>query len=601
MANKINKKDIEFYAREWIKCKNNIFYYIYNYAYLVESTGELIKITPKNLHPKMKITIRVLLTFERAVLMASRQLGKSSVAALILSWATVFFPHTRVIILNMKKNAAFENLNKIKDIISNLPDWMLPKKKFKSDSSIKTYLTLFNDSKIEVFYPSTVHNVNTLARSLTAPILYIDEAAFIGSNNAGMREIYGSAQSTLSKAREQAKKVNRPTFTLITSTPNGTIGVGKWFYDRYMNAIDSNLLFDSKTGLWLPDIDKHKIVNESNSNKYIKIKYHWSEDPSKDQQWYEDQCAEIADQRTINQELDLIFVGSTDCIFTDEILSAFKSKPPCSSLTTPNLAKLDIFTNKFDINDYYLIGCDTAESLLGNYCTIEIYSFKNFNQIAELQFKYGSYTKFGQDIDFVFRWLAKQINNRMQQIILCNENNSIGRAPIEYLINNINDINYVNYLYKSNINNLSELGIKTTGMTKPLMVGCLMQALNENPKGIKSQNLIDQLSGISKTNTGSFKSSLYDDLFMASCFCALIRSKKYMEIGPLLVNGSEKESKKQYESLVSLAKTFNPKQKIQSDNQFIINDDNYDDYYYEDDNNINDDYDPSVFTQVMFR
>lgn len=44
--------------------------------------------------------------------------------------------------------------------------------------------------------------MSTLARSLTSPILYIDEGAFIKD----MVEIYGSAQQTLSKARIQAEK-----------------------------------------------------------------------------------------------------------------------------------------------------------------------------------------------------------------------------------------------------------------------------------------------------------------------------------------------------------------------------------------------------------
>jgi len=592
------KQNIELRAQEWIKCKNNIFYYIYNYAYLVESTGEPLKITPDNLHPKMKMIIRVLLTFERGVLMASRQLGKSSVAALIISWAAVFYPNTKVIILNMKKKAAFENLDKIRDVINNLPNWMLPKKRFNSDSRIKTYLTLFNNSKVEVFYPSTIHNANTLARSLTAPILYIDEGAFIGSNNSGMTEIYGSAQSTLSKAREQAKRLGRPTFTLVTSTPNGTVGVGKWFYNRYTNAVDSNLFFDRETGIWIPKINKKEIMSSTDNNRYVKVKYHWSEDPTKTQEWYDDQCAEIADQRTINQELDLIFIGSSNCIFTDEILSDFKSINVASSILTPNLASLDIFTNQFDPNDYYLIGCDTAESLMGNYCVIEIYSFKDFHQVAELQFKYGSYTKFGQDIDFVFRWLLKKIDNNIQNIILCNENNSIGRAPIEYLFNNIKDIDYDLYMYKDNGN---DLGIKTTGMTKSLMVGCFMQALNENPNIIKSQTLIDQLSGIEKTNSGTFKSNGYDDLFMASCFCALTRSKKYMEIGPLLNSDSKKDMQTHYNSITSLINTFDPKNNLDN-NTNVYGYDNYEqDQDQDQGNQLDVDFDISIFSQVMLR
>lgn len=210
------KKDpkIEENAKEWIKCQSNPLYFIYNYVYIQE-TGGSVKLTSENLHPKMKRVVRSVYNYHHAILMASRQLGKSTVAACLIAWAMVFFPKNRAVILNMKKNAALENIDKIRFIIRNLPSWMVTNQPFKQKSEIQTYLNLFNDSKVEVFYPSTVHASDTLARSLTSPVLYIDEAAHIKD----MHDIYGSAQQTLSRAREQARKNSYPFFTLITSTP----------------------------------------------------------------------------------------------------------------------------------------------------------------------------------------------------------------------------------------------------------------------------------------------------------------------------------------------------------------------------------------------
>jgi phage terminase large subunit GpA-like protein len=147
--------------------------------------------------------------------MASRQLGKSTIAACMIAWAIVFYPNNKAVILNMKQNAARNNLATIKFIINNLPSWMVTRSPFKSKSDIKTYFELFNGSRVDTFYPSTIHSSSTLARSLTVPILYIDESAFIRD----MSEIYGSAQQTLSKARQQAIKNRYPYFILTTSTP----------------------------------------------------------------------------------------------------------------------------------------------------------------------------------------------------------------------------------------------------------------------------------------------------------------------------------------------------------------------------------------------
>ncbi len=578
-------------AIEWLRCKQNPLYFIYNYCYLPETgTGGYFKVTPEILHPKIKTVIKAIFNFHKAILMASRQLGKSSVAALLIAWAITFYPGIRAIILNMKKGAALNNLATIKFIILKLPVWMVTNKPLKSKSDIVTYLTLYNDSKVEVFYPSTTHTANTLARSLTSPILYIDEAAFIRD----MSDIFASAQQTLSKAREQAEANGYPFLQLVTSTPNGTTSIGKWFYDRWQGAIDEKLIYDNDGKL----VENYKeILNDPTKNTYVKIKYHWSEDPTKNEKWYQEQCQEISDQRAINQELDLIFVGTQYCIFDDNTLSSFKRKKPIDSIYTPHNATLNIFTNNFNQYDYYLIGADTAESLQGAYCAIQIFNFHKFNQIAELQYRYGSYNAFGKDIDFVFRWLLKQVG--IDNIILCVENNTIGRAPIEYLQQFANvgvpekdQIDYNNYLYFEKDQNImkDKYGIQTTGLSKPLMVGCLTQFINENPAGIKSTELIDQLSSIEKTTSGSIKSSGYSDLFMAACFCALVRNKKAMEILPLIETKTPslqgQDFLEQYSELINTkslkVKKLNKVENFKSDysdEEILYSDKNFDDFF----------------------
>ena len=123
-------------------------------------------------------------------------------------------------------------------------------------------------------------------------------------------------------------------------------------------------------------------------------------------------------------------------------------------------------------------------------------------------------------------------------------------APIEYLqqfanadkLNTKEYIYYNDYLYREKVKDemKDKYGIQTTGLSKPLMVGCLLQFVNEDPKCIKSQDLIDQFSSIEKTSSGTIKSTGYSDLFMAACFCALVRNKMAMEILPLIESKSSK-------------------------------------------------------------
>lgn len=96
----------------------------------------------------------------------------SSISAAILSWALIFYPENRAIIFNFQKAAAQENLNKIKFIIKNLPNWLRMTVPNASRSEIKTYLELKNGSRVDTFYPSTTTSPDTLSRSLSVPIKF---------------------------------------------------------------------------------------------------------------------------------------------------------------------------------------------------------------------------------------------------------------------------------------------------------------------------------------------------------------------------------------------------------------------------------------------
>lgn len=210
-------------------------------------------------------------------------------------------------------------------------------------------------------------------------------------------------------------------------------------------------------------------------------------------------------------------------------MSSFKSEIPVEILEVDHSAKLNIFSQNIDPLDYYLIGVDTARSLKGAYNAIEVYSFKNFNQIAELSVRLGSFNKYGDIIHSVFQWLYSKVGNR---IILCIEKNTIGLAPIEHLTDTIKTFNYRPFLFSDND---KEPGLMTTGISKDMMIGCFKEILNDNPTCIKSQNLISQLSSIERRSSGSIGSEHFSDLFMATCFCAYTRKRKAMDIMPLLL------------------------------------------------------------------
>lgn len=169
-------KQEEYYALEYLKCRNNPLYFIYNYAYIPE-VGSSLLLSKEHVHNKLRRVVRSVYRYHKVIFMASRQLGKSTIASCLLIWAANFFPGIPIIILNMRQVAALENLSKIKFIHSMLPTWM--KSPIKGRAEKKTYLELDNNSLIRTFYPASNTGPDQIARSLTSPILYIDEVAFI--------------------------------------------------------------------------------------------------------------------------------------------------------------------------------------------------------------------------------------------------------------------------------------------------------------------------------------------------------------------------------------------------------------------------------------
>lgn len=508
---------------EWWNCRNNPFHFIFNYVHIPE-IGGVLKYDKSIMHSKMKQTVRSIYRYHKCILMASRQLGKSTISACLLEWACNFYPRMPATILNASKTFGLENLEKVKFVHSQLPGFLRSPLKYRGER--KTTIDYANDSILRVFYPSSTTSPSSLARSLTSPILYIDEGAHIPH----MRLAYGAAQPTLSRAREQAKKHGYPYFILVTSTPNGTVGTGEWFWQMWDKAVDGENIFD-ETDYPIDNADEY--VDDLTRNGFVRIRFHWSEDPQKDDKWYTEQTRDLNfDTRLINQELNLVFVGSTNCIFPDEYLEKLKAKPVVDRIKLPYGTHLKLYTHRrdFDKTDYFILSCDTAKSLAGDFNALQLFSFANFCQIGEYYGRLGSVTKYGEVLMKLIDELLPIVNNRL---IIAIENNNIGGPLIENLENATN-FDYMQYVYSPEPDKY--VGINTNNKTKPLMVSFLYDYIIDEPQNLKSQDLINQLNIIERKINGSIsaQSGYHDDLFMASALAAYARRLSELEISPML-------------------------------------------------------------------
>ena len=531
---------------EFLKCKQNPLYFITNYCY-APITGGKVLMSYDNLLPKHRAFIKSCYRLHNVIFFASRRSYKSTLTAAYILWCLLFYPNYRAVIINYKKDTAKENINMIKFMYDNLPDFLKIPKKWKAERI--EYFELKNGSKVEIKVPSSALPPDQLGRGFNYSLVYIDEAAFLP-----LKEIFGSIQPAYESARRQAQKTGYPYGMILSSTPNGVQGIGEEFYKKYMNATPIEELYDFDKEDWLSnDVEKlFKEILEKNPyrNNFVRIKLHWSEFPDRDEKWAEEIKREIEyytspeGKRRWNQEYDLLFLGSENSLFDDDVISKFEARSPRLILDLKYNAKLKIF-NKITQDDYYIIGIDTAKSTSGDYSAIEIFN-KDFIQVAELKHRFGKVKRFVEVIIDIIEKIF--LEHEIYNFKLFIENNSYGNQVVEELeyYDKYNILMHMYYQKKKSKNEI-EYGITTTSKTKDLMVNALYELIVEDPKRIYSQDLISELQLVEvKNNKIGAPKGYHDDLFMASCFAAfgyreLIRNG---ELSQFIFNSNNNSNKK---------------------------------------------------------
>lgn len=546
-------------AKEWMKCKLNPLYFIFNYV-KVPVVGGYVQLSFDNTLPKHRAIVKTIYRFHNVVILGSRRAFKTTFALAYSLWANLFYPNYRAVIINYKKDSAKDNLNTIKSMYKQLPDFLKVPLKWKGEKL--EYIEFQNGSKISIMVPASNVDPNTIGRGLNIPLLIWDETAFV----KGAEEIWAAAQPALRSAREQALKHNYPYGIFLISTPNGKEGKGRFFYEQYSYATPIEELYDLDNEDWLDDnpeeLYKTILTHNPYRNTFIRIRIHWSEFPQYDDKWYEEQKRELGyytsakGRRRVNQELDLMFLGSEESLFPDEVLSELQPQKPIDYIQLSYGASLKIF-KEFNENDYYIIGIDTAKSIAGDYSAIEIFD-QDFNQVAELKYRFGMVDRFINVIKQIIQILINDY--KITNFKLFIENNSYGNQVVEALINDVN-FDFSSYLYYQIKKSGSiDYGITTTGKNKELIIDCLYEYIINDPKRIKSQDLISELHVIERKGQKIQAAKGYhDDLFMAASFAAF-GLKELIKAGEIVIDQEQKKKQeKYYKSLISNIQLVDPK------------------------------------------
>lgn len=321
------------------RCKSDVLYFANAYAQVMTEDG-IQQIVLRDYQEE------ILYAFDKnrfSILDASRQIGKSVMAAIYIAWTLIFQTDKNVLTVANIATTTKEVMDKIKSILENLPFFLKP------GCVSNNVMSMRFDNGCRLIGRTTTKNTGI---GFAIHLLYIDEFAHI--NPSYLNFFYRAIYPTIS-ASTQSK-------IIITSTPNGM----NKFYEIYMDALEGK-------------------------NNYTPLRVDWWQVPGRDDQWKKDTIADLGSEEDFNQEYGLQFFSSDVLLLPSKTLKKifnlrieyevpdWVQMPGIYELLDglsfhPKMAKMSLADIQNDPS-FYIFSVDTADGLNRDYSVINIFKF----------------------------------------------------------------------------------------------------------------------------------------------------------------------------------------------------------------------------------
>lgn len=446
---------------ELAKCMQDPIYFLTKY---VKITHPLHGSVPFELYDYQIEMVKAIHENKDTVLLCSRQMGKTTVAAMYILWFALFNRDKRCVIASKAMAHAVEIQSRVKFAYEELPHWLKAGCKFYNRTSIE----FDNGSKIICEATS-----EKTGRGSSPSIIFLDEIAFIN------RRIQEEMWASLTPALATGGKF------IITSTPNG----------------DSDLF----ARLWFGA--------KSKQNSFYPLEFLWWRHPDRNKEWYDDMAGKLGPIKA-KQELDCEFLSSDALLVNAQRLAQLRyEKPLWESLGFKFWVPEDDLGGR---NKIYMVSMDPATGSGRDFTSIEVFDFPGMNQIAE-------YRSNEVNIPLIyakFTWLLKKLTehrgNGRAEVLWTFERNGIGEAVSALHYNDENQIETAELVS----DHPAKFGVFTTGRQK-VLAALQLKNLIEKADGtgikINSEDLIFELKHfVSKGNGYEAKTGTTDDSVMAT-------------------------------------------------------------------------------------
>ena len=448
-----------------------------------------------NLYPFQDKVLKLWRDNPYSVVLKSRQLGISTLAAGYSLWLMLFQKDKNVLCIATKQETAKNMVTKVKFMYESLPSWL----KFanKPDEANKLTLRLPNGSQIKAVGASS-----DAGRSEAVSLLIIDEAAFI--HNIG--EIWASAQQTLATGGG----------CIALSTPYGT---GNWFHQTWVSA-------------------------EMGDNSFLPIRLPWEVHPERDQSWRDQQDKDLG-VRMAAQECDCDFTTSGDTVFTPEDITFYEQFHVKEPLEKRGIDQNLWIWEPADYSRNYLIVADVARGDGKDFSAFHIFDVESFTQVGEYKGQINT-----KDYGHLLTSIATEYNNALLAV----ENQSVGWSTVQTIL----DRGYQNFYYspKGGTNNVDSFfdpymdhskmtpGFTMSNTTRPISIGKFQEAVMDKGVVFYSARLMEEMKVfIWRNGRAEAQSGYNDDLVMAFCIGCYLRDTTFklrannMEMTKSMLNG----------------------------------------------------------------
>jgi hypothetical protein len=443
-----------------------------NYVSIKHPSKGKIKLILRN---SQKEAARQWIDKRYTIVLKSRQIGFSTLAATFSFWTAFFWQDRFIIMLSKTEREATKLLSKAKYIYKFLPDYFKQNGPELIQNNVLK-MVFDNESSIE-----SLPSANDPARGESVYLVIIDEMAFLPNPEEAWAAI------------EPIADVGGRVICLSTAK-----GEGNMFFQ---------LWHGSQTG----------------TNRFHGIFFPWSANEDRGQDWYDAQAAELPDWQ-LHQEYpsnpEEAFIRSGRPVFDIDALNRQETEKTKTGFNK----KLSDSNNSFifessggpltvwhlpQYGGVYTIGADVAEGLArGDYSSAHVIDAKSGTVVAHWHGHIDP-DKFGEDI-------LLSLGYFYNEALVGVESNNHGLTTLTALYKS----GYTNLYRQRRLNQrgaeASEtLGWRTTSLSKPLAIDELNAAIRDGALHIKCEYTVAELKTFVRDDNGSTHGSPHDDRVMS--------------------------------------------------------------------------------------